>query len=114
MHDAYIELANLLLKNDPLSAVEVYSRLPLKPVCEQTYDDAFITGEIVHILMKHEMYEHPRLAQNLIAHGKVMGLGEFWKNSVVVCCLDKASMLLLLTYWSEPFQNSKNKMEVST
>ncbi|XP_050981999.1 uncharacterized protein LOC127175140 [Labeo rohita] len=75
VHDAYIELANLLLKDDPLAAVDVYSRFPLKPVCEQTFDDAFITGEIVHILMKHELYEHPQLLPNLIAHGKVMGLG---------------------------------------
>ncbi|XP_058651185.1 uncharacterized protein LOC131551945 isoform X2 [Onychostoma macrolepis] len=79
VHDAYIELANLLLKDDPLAAVDVYSRFPLKPFCEQTFDDAFITGEIVHILMKHELYEHPQLLPNLIAHGKVMGLG----------CLDK-------------------------
>lgn len=74
MHDAYIELANLLLKDDPLAAVDIYSRFPLKPVCEQTFDDAFITGEIVHILMKQELYEHPQLLPNLIAYGKVMGL----------------------------------------
>ncbi|KAK2896317.1 hypothetical protein Q8A67_010805 [Cirrhinus molitorella] len=75
VHDAYIELASLLLKDDALAAVDVYSRFPLKPVCEQTFDDAFITGEIVHILMKHELYEHPQLLPNLVAHGKVMGLG---------------------------------------
>ncbi len=75
MHDAYIELGNLLVKDDPLAAVDVYSRFPLKPVCKQTFDDAFITGESVHILMKHELFEHPQLLPNLIAHGKVMGLG---------------------------------------
>ncbi|XP_051772833.1 uncharacterized protein LOC127524863 isoform X1 [Ctenopharyngodon idella] len=74
VHDAYIELANLLLKDDPLAAVDIYSRFPLKPVCEQTFDDAFITGEIVRILMKQELYEHPQLLPNLIAYGKVMGL----------------------------------------
>ncbi|XP_058242629.1 uncharacterized protein LOC131351280 [Hemibagrus wyckioides] len=74
VHDAYIELANLLVESDPQAAVEVYSRFPLKPVNEQTFDDAFITGEIVHILMKQELYEHPQLAPNLIAYGKVMGL----------------------------------------
>ncbi|XP_062375921.1 uncharacterized protein LOC134064127 [Sardina pilchardus] len=79
VHDAYIELADLLVKTDPLAAVDVYSRFPLRPVAEQTFDDAFITGEIVRILMKQELYDHLLLGPNLIAYGKVMGLG----------CLDK-------------------------
>lgn len=76
MH-TYIELANLLVESDPQAAVDVYSWFPLKPINEQTFDDAFITGEIVHILMKQELYEHPQLAPNLIAYGKVMGLSKF-------------------------------------
>ncbi|KAG7462877.1 hypothetical protein MATL_G00189370 [Megalops atlanticus] len=75
VHDAYIELAELLVHSDPLAAVDVYCRFPLKPVSQQSFDDAFITGEIVHILMKHELYDHPQLGPNLIAYGKVMGLG---------------------------------------
>ena len=76
VHDAYIELAEMLGQSDPLAAVEVYCRFPLKPVSEQNFDDAFITGEIVRILMKQGLYEHPELRHNLIAYGKVMGLGE--------------------------------------
>lgn len=76
VHDAYIELADLLVKTDPLAAVDVYNRFPLRPVAEQTFDDAFITGEIVRILMKQELFDHPLLGPNLIAYGKVMGLGE--------------------------------------
>ncbi|KAM9412564.1 uncharacterized protein ACWYII_026688 isoform 1-T1 [Salvelinus alpinus] len=75
VHDAYIELAEMLGESDPLAAVEVYCRFPLKPVSEQNFDDAFITGEIVRILMKQGLYEHPELGHNLIAYGKVMGLG---------------------------------------
>ncbi|KAM6956213.1 uncharacterized protein FYW47_012152 [Aplochiton taeniatus] len=75
VHDAYIELAQLLVPTDPQAAVEVYCRFPLKPVAEQTFDDAFITGEILRILMKLELYEHPQLEPKLIAYGKVMGLG---------------------------------------
>ncbi|XP_052333533.1 uncharacterized protein LOC118376160 [Oncorhynchus keta] len=75
VHDAYIELAEMLGQSDPLAAVEVYCRFPLKPVSEQNFDDAFITGEIVRILMKQGLYEHPELRHNLIAYGKVMGLG---------------------------------------
>lgn len=66
----------MLVKTDPLAAVEVYSSFPLRPATEQTFDDAFITGEIVRILMKQELYDHPSLGPNLIAYGKVMGLGE--------------------------------------
>ncbi|XP_078503186.1 uncharacterized protein LOC144761836 isoform X1 [Lissotriton helveticus] len=75
VHDSYIELADLLLKTDPLAAVDVYCKFPLKPVQEQTFDDAFITGEIVRLLMKHEKYDDPRLPANMIANGKVLGLG---------------------------------------
>lgn len=49
VHDAYIELAKPLVESDPQAAIDVYIRFPLKPVNEQTFNDAFITGEIVHI-----------------------------------------------------------------
>ncbi|XP_048863663.1 uncharacterized protein LOC125738570 isoform X2 [Brienomyrus brachyistius] len=75
VHDAYIELADLLVKSDPLAAVDVYCKFPLRPISEQNFDDAFITGEIVRILMKEEQFDHPQLGPNLIAYGKVMGLG---------------------------------------
>ncbi|XP_062319617.1 uncharacterized protein LOC134022259 [Osmerus eperlanus] len=75
VHDAYIELAEMLVKSDPLAAVEVYCRFPLRPVAEQTFDDAFITGEIIRNLVKLELYDHPQLGPNLVAYGKVMGLG---------------------------------------
>ncbi|KAK7902132.1 hypothetical protein WMY93_018901 [Mugilogobius chulae] len=76
VHDAYIELVQLLEPSDPQAAVEVYCRYPLKPVSEQTFDDAFITGEIVRILMKLELYDHPQLGSSLVAYGKVMGLSK--------------------------------------
>ncbi|XP_038663179.1 uncharacterized protein LOC119971545 isoform X5 [Scyliorhinus canicula] len=74
VHDAYIELANLLLKTNPLQAVEIYSKFPVKPLTTQTFDDAFITGEIVRLLMKYEKYDDKRLGPNLIAYGRIMGL----------------------------------------
>lgn len=77
VHDAYTELVQLLEPTDPHAAVEVYCRFPLKPVAEQSYDDAFITGEIVRILMTLEQYDHPQLGPSLVAHGKVMGLSEY-------------------------------------
>ncbi|XP_076025433.1 uncharacterized protein LOC143015357 [Genypterus blacodes] len=71
VHDAYIELAQQL---DPRAAVEVYCSFPLKPAAQQSYDDAFVTGEIIRILMMLELYDHPQLGRSLVAHGKVMGL----------------------------------------
>ncbi|XP_043916076.1 uncharacterized protein LOC122792348 [Protopterus annectens] len=84
VYDAYIELADLLAKSDLLAAVDIYCRFPLKPVQEQTFDDAFITGEIVRLLMKLEKYDDPRLPPNMIAYGKVMGIG----------CLEKYMSIL--------------------
>ncbi|XP_055018951.1 uncharacterized protein LOC129411622 [Boleophthalmus pectinirostris] len=93
VHDAYIELVQLLEPSDPQAAVEVYCRYPLKPVAEQTFDDAFITGEIVRILMKLELYDHPELGSSLVAYGKVMGLSCIEKY---IDILDGKSMNKLL------------------
>lgn len=77
VHNAYIELAQLLEPSDPGAAVDVYCRFPLKPVAEQSFDDAFITGEIVRMLMSQEQYDHPQLGPSLVAHAKVMGLSKY-------------------------------------
>ncbi|XP_034537402.1 uncharacterized protein LOC117811311 [Notolabrus celidotus] len=74
VHEAYIELVQLLEPSDHQASVEVYCRFPLKSVAEQSFDDAFITGEIVRLLMSMEQFDHPHLEPSLIAYGKVMGL----------------------------------------
>ena len=48
-----------------MAAVEVYSKFPVSE--KPTFDDAFIFGEIVRLLMKLEKYEDARLASNMIA-----------------------------------------------
>lgn len=68
----------MLSKSDPLEAVNVYCRFPVS--ANPTYDDAYIFGEIVRILMKNEKYDDERLAKNMIAYGKVLGLGESIDN----------------------------------
>nr|KAG5711922.1 hypothetical protein BaRGS_026363 [Batillaria attramentaria] len=73
VHDAYIESADMLVKADPLSAVDVYCKFPVSE--NPTFDDAYIFGEIIRILMKHEKYEDPRLASNMISYGRILGLG---------------------------------------
>ncbi|XP_069000352.1 uncharacterized protein [Embiotoca jacksoni] len=93
VHDAYVELVQLLEPSDPQAAVDVYCRFPLKPAAEQSFDDAFITGEIVRMLMSQEQYEHPLLGSCLVAHGKVMGLSCIEKHMDI---LDAKSMNKLL------------------
>ncbi|KAM8945456.1 uncharacterized protein RCH25_048729 [Pelodytes ibericus] len=73
--DAYIELAELIVNTDPLAAIEGYCRYPQKPVEEQSFDDAFIPGEIIRLLIKCEKYDDPRLTGNMISYGKIMGIG---------------------------------------
>ncbi|KAK1905546.1 putative membrane protein [Dissostichus eleginoides] len=93
VHDAYIELVQLLEECDPQAAVEVYCRFPLKPVAEQSFEDAFITGEIVRLLMALELYDHLLLGPSLVAYGKVMGLSCLEKY---IDILDEKSMTKLL------------------
>ncbi|CAH1792383.1 unnamed protein product [Owenia fusiformis] len=77
IHDAYVELANMLMKSSPLKAVDVYCKFPIPET--PSFDDAFIFGEIVQILMKHEQYDDPRLGPNMISYGKVLGLAALEK-----------------------------------
>ncbi|KAK6180982.1 hypothetical protein SNE40_008936 [Patella caerulea] len=78
VHDAYIENAEMLTKSDPLEAVNVFCKFPVPD--EPSFDDAYIFGEIVRLLMKNEKYDDPRLASNLVSYGRVLGLGALEKN----------------------------------
>ncbi|XP_076442616.1 uncharacterized protein LOC143281313 isoform X2 [Babylonia areolata] len=73
VHDAYIESAEMLVKSDPLSAVDVYMKFPVSET--PSFDDAYIFGEIIRILMKFEKYDDERLASSMITYGKILGLG---------------------------------------
>ncbi|KAH9515341.1 hypothetical protein Btru_014190 [Bulinus truncatus] len=82
VHDAYIECAEMLAKTNPLEAVDVYSRFPVSK--NPTFDDAFIFGEIISILMKAEQYDDRRLPPNMIAYGKVLGVGVLEKYTKIL------------------------------
>ncbi|XP_060079354.1 uncharacterized protein LOC132558767 [Ylistrum balloti] len=73
VHDAYIELAEMLTKTDPAGAVDVYSKFPMPE--EPSFDDAFILGELVRLLMKTESFDDPRLLTYMVSYGRVLGLG---------------------------------------
>ncbi len=74
VHEAYIEAADLVVKTDPLAAVEIYSQFPVPD--PPSFDDAYIIGELVRLLMKAEKFDDPRLGPNLIAQGRVLGIGK--------------------------------------
>ncbi|XP_066282667.1 uncharacterized protein [Branchiostoma lanceolatum] len=91
IHDAYIELADMLIKADPLAAVDVYCKFPFTE--ELTFDDAYIHGEVVRILMKHEKFDDPRLADSMIAFGRVMGITTLDKYVSILDDKFKTNML---------------------
>ena len=73
VHDAYIELGELLAKSDPVGAVEVYSQFPFAD--PPSFDDAYLHGEIVRLLMSSASYDDPQLATSMIAMGRALGIG---------------------------------------
>ena len=52
-----------------------YCRFPTSE--NGSFDDAYINGEIVGILMKHKKFEDPRLPEYMIKWGQIMGFGQF-------------------------------------
>lgn len=96
VHDAYIELADSLIKTDSMKAVDTYSKYPFQEPL--TFDDAYIHGEIVRLLMKNEKYEDPRLGVSMISLGKVMGLTVLEKYVDTLDKTFKYSKLLMQVY----------------
>jgi len=74
VHDAYIEMAEMLVTSDPMGAVDVYCKFPVSE--KPSFDDAYIFGDIVRLLIKAEKFDDPRLAPNMITYGKILGLGK--------------------------------------
>lgn len=81
VHDAYIELGEILVKSKPMDAVAVYAKFPFS--ADASYDDAFLYGEIVRLLMKEEKYEDPDLKRFMICLGKVLGFSSL-ENYITV------------------------------
>lgn len=96
VHDAYIELADSLIKSDPMKAVDTYSKYPFQGPL--TFDDAYIHGEMVRLLMKNEKYDDPRLGPSMISLGKVMGLTVLEKYVDTLDKTFKYSKLLMQVY----------------
>lgn len=72
VYDVYIELVDFLIKIDLMKVVDMYSKYFFQELL--IFDDVYIYGEIVCLLMKNEKYEDFRLGVSMIFFGKVMGL----------------------------------------
>lgn len=96
VHDAYIELADSLIKADPMKAVDTYSKYPFQEPL--TFDDAYIHGEMVRLLMKNEKYDDARLGPSMVSLGKVMGLTVLEKYVDTLDKIFKYSKLLMQVY----------------
>jgi len=82
IHSAYIELGELLASSQPMAAVEVYCQFTSSS--RDSYDDAYIYGEIVRLLMKQEQYQDTRLIENMISLGKVLGFSSLEKYVAIL------------------------------
>jgi len=96
IYDAYIELADSLVKLDAVKAVDIYSKYPFEEPL--TFDDAYLHGEIVRLLMKNGKFEDPRLGPSMISLGKVMGLTVLEKHVDTLDKTFKYSKLLMEVY----------------
>lgn len=81
-HDAYIELGEILSKYNPAGAVEVYARFPFNN--PPTFDDAYLHGEIIRLLMKSENYDNACLITSMIAMGTALGIGVLDKQVAIL------------------------------
>lgn len=96
VHDAYIELGELLARRgDTLAAVEVYSKFPFAE--EPSFDDGYLYGEIVHHLMAAECYNDPLLEKSLVALGRVLGITALEKQFAVLESKFQSSLLKKVT-----------------
>ena len=91
VHDAYIELGELLAKYDPAAAVVVYSNFPFSS--PPTFDDAYLHGEIVRLLMASKNYDDPLLTSSMVAMGQALGIGVLEKHVKVLESLFKTAVL---------------------
>lgn len=78
LHDAYIELGEMLSKTDPVAAVDAYARFPFSD--PPSFNDAYLHGEILRLLMASGNYDDPHLLTSMVAMGRALGIGVLEKQ----------------------------------
>lgn len=91
VHDACIELGELLAKHDPVAAVSIYSKFPFSN--PPTFDDAYLHGEIVRLLMASKSYDDPLLISSMVSLGQALGIAVLEKHVKVLELVFKTAVL---------------------
>ena len=82
LHDAYIELGEMLSKTDPPAAIDAYAAFPFSD--PPSFNDAYIHGETLRLLMASEKYDDPHLETSMVAMGRALGIGVLEKQVAVL------------------------------
>jgi hypothetical protein len=93
-HDAYIELGELLEKNEIEAAINVYKAFEYEK--EPTQNDLYLHGELSRLLMKKKAYGDPFLLTSLIAQGKGMGIKTLQSTIDILDAASQGKLLMQL------------------
>ena len=91
IHDAYIELGEMLSGSNAVAAVDVYAAFPFSD--PPSFDDAYLHGEIVRLLMEAESFEDPRLCSSMISMGRALGIAVLEHRVTVLEAKFKTTLL---------------------
>lgn len=108
LHDAYIELGEMVSKTEPKQAIEIYSKYPFKK--EGTFDDAYLYGEIIRLLMKMEDFDNTNLKMSMVGYGKIMGFSSLEKTVSIL--EDKFKFDVLKTVYAEVNDKDVNDQDL--
>ena len=92
----YLELFEMTAPVDHKKALDIMDTIPLKSPPD--FEDAYVHGEMIRLLMKHKMYDDSRLEKNLIGYAKVNGLSSIEKEVTILDEAYKYSKLLMRIY----------------
>lgn len=95
-HDPVIELGEFLVTQDPMKAVALYDGFPC--VDPPTFDDGYIHGEVVRILLKEKEFGDARLERHMVGSGKVNGVNSLNKEIHILDEQFKYSKMLMRIY----------------
>ena len=95
-HDPVIELGEFLVTQDPMKAVALYDDFPC--VDPPTFDDGYIHGEVVRILLKEKEFGDARLERHMVGSGKVNGVNSLNKEIHILDEQFKYSKMLMRIY----------------
>jgi hypothetical protein len=89
----YIELFEAKVLTDHEGAVAILDSVPTKAVPD--FEDAFVHGEAMRLLMKHKLYSDARLERHIVGYAKVNGLSSIDKEVQELDKANKYSKLLM-------------------